>query len=161
MSVFKVCSCVEVLHSATQECLPDWLLQSLFVLPTSCTQKDRPANNPFLSGILIRGDMNNRVCHTFKNLNFNFDIWIQIVSRCHKQAPTVEKLKFLLIGRNFYPFNFDRPHLKSIFFVPFIGFMVSKTTTFSLVFHHKKWFYKMCSDSWDIKKNVSKFSLPN
>ena len=42
-------------------------------------------------------------------------------------------------------------------YVPFIGFMVLKTTGLSSRFQHKNWFWKIYIGSRDIRQNMSKF----
>ena len=48
-----------------------------------------------------------------------------------------------------------------LFTLTFLGFMVLKTTSLILRFQHKNRFWKICTESWDIYKNESKFSSSN
>ena len=68
----------------------------------------------------------------------------------------IEKTIFFVLPTFFWPTNLPEPLHKSKFFVPFMGFMVLKTTGLSSRFQRKKRFWKKRIGSRDIGQKVSK-----
>ena len=90
----------------------------------------------------------------FENPNINFGIWNQVVLMYNKEAPKVESVNFLFLAALFSPKISTTPFITQKFFVPFIGFMVLKTTGLSSQFEGKTQFWKICTECWDIGQNV-------
>ena len=72
-------------------------------------------------------------------------------------------LHFFMVGksRTWPPLILTAPFITKKNFVPFMRFMVLKTTGLNPQFQCKSQFWKICTESRDISQNVSKFRLPN